>query len=249
MKLTDQQIEAYEREGYLTGLRAVDSEQAVRYQQQYDLLERQLGRDQCQTGLLDRHYDQSFIWEIAVQPAILDVVESLIGPDILLLATHFFCKYGPSDKFVAWHQDVTYWGLEPAISITAWYALDDSDRGNGCMRAIPGTHRSDIVEHEKSGSGKNLLSADQEIKVSPALEQQAVDLELKAGEFSLHDGKVIHGSEPNRSSRRRSGLTLRYIPPSVRQIEGAGRPYRPILVRGNDRFNHFQCQPPPDFSR
>ncbi len=245
MHLTQQQIEKYNTDGFLTGLKAVDAAQAVHYQEQYNVLEKELGREKCATGLLDRHFDQKFIWEIAVQQTILDVVQSLIGPDILLLATHFFSKYGPSDKYVAWHQDVTYWGLDPAVSITAWYALDDSDPGNGCMRAIPGTHKSDIVEHTKSGSGKNLLSADQQVVVPPALEEKAVDLILKAGEFSLHDGKVIHGSEPNPSHRRRSGLTLRYIPPSVKQIEGSGRPYRAILVRGKDQFNHFVNEPMP----
>lgn len=245
MHLKPQQIEAYETDGFLSGLRVVNETQALEYQKEYEALENRLGREECQTGLLDRHFEERFIWEIAANPNVLDVVESLIGPDILLLATHFFSKYGPSDKFVAWHQDVTYWGLEPPISITAWYALDDSDPGNGCMKAIPGTHRYDIVEHGKSGSGQNLLSADQEIRVAPDDEKRAVDLILKAGEISLHDGKVIHGSEPNRSSRRRCGLTLRYIPPHIHQVEGQGRPYQPILVRGEDTHGHFKNRPAP----
>lgn len=241
MKLTLSQIEAYERDGFLSGLRVVPTDQARQYQLAYDQLESELGRDKCALGLLDRHFDQRFIWDIATTPNVLDVVESLIGPDILLLATHFFCKYGPPDRFVAWHQDVTYWGLEPAESITAWYALDDSDTGNGCMRAIPGTHKRDIVEHGKSGTGKNLLSVDQEIAVTDEDEKNAVDLVMKAGEISLHDGKVFHGSLPNRSTRRRCGLTLRYIAPHVKQVvvHPGQRPYKPILVRGKDRQQHF----------
>lgn len=247
MHLSKNQIAAYEQDGFLFGIRVVSPEKAKEFQESYNKLEAELGRDKCATGLLDRHYDQRFIWDIATTPNVLDVVESLIGPDILLLATHFFCKYGPSDKFVAWHQDVTYWGLEPAESITAWYALDDSDTGNGCMRAIPGTHRRDIVEHGKSGTGKNLLSVDQEIAVSAEDEKRAVDLILKAGEISLHDGKVFHGSLANRSPRRRCGLTLRYIPPRVKQVAvlPGQRPYRPILVRGRDDQNNFDPVTPP----
>ena len=140
MALTKQQIRAYETEGFVSGIRVEDETGALYYQHQFDALEAKEGKEKCQTGMLDRHLDLQFIWQLATQPRILDCIEDLIGPDILLLATHAFCKYGPQEKFVAWHQDVTYWGLEPPEALTAWYAIDDSDRENGCMRVIPGTH-------------------------------------------------------------------------------------------------------------
>ena len=91
----------------------------------------------------DRHFDLKFIWEIATDPVILDVIEDVIGPNIHLLATHFFCKYGPeSKKFVAWHQDVTYWGLEPPEAATAWYAVDDSDVETGVCAPSPAATRT-----------------------------------------------------------------------------------------------------------
>ena len=108
-----------------------------------------------------------------------------------------------SEKFVAWHQDVTYWGLEPAYAITAWYAVDDADAGNGCMRVIPGTHRTGIREHGKSDMKGNLLSINQEVPVTEDEGDSAVDLPVPAGEISLHHGVLIHGSNPNRSDRRR----------------------------------------------
>jgi ectoine hydroxylase-related dioxygenase (phytanoyl-CoA dioxygenase family) len=187
------------------------------------------------------------VWELASHPAILDAVEAVLGPDVMLLATHFFCKYPAPptthhpERFVAWHQDVTYWGLEPPLTVTAWYAVDNSDAENGCMRVIPGSHRGGIREHGKADRAGNLLSINQEAPVTPEEEARAVDLPLRAGEISLHHGILIHGSNANRSTRRRCGLTLRYVPPHVRQIEenSQGRTWAAVLVRGQDRYRHF----------
>jgi ectoine hydroxylase-related dioxygenase (phytanoyl-CoA dioxygenase family) len=246
MSLTPQQVEAYKRDGFVTGIPTEDEAEANRYRTLFDELEANEGREKCQIGLLDRHTDQEFIWELATHPKILDYIEDLIGPDILLLATHFFCKYGPQEKFVAWHQDVTYWGLEPPEAITAWYAIDDSDVGNGCMRVIPGTHRG-IREHGKSDKEGNLLSINQEVPVSADEENSAVDFILKAGQISIHHGQLIHGSLPNRSTRRRCGLTVRYVPPWVKQVEknSLRRSWNAILLRGEDREKNFGELPEP----
>ena len=136
----------------------VEGRDAIR--REFDTLEGREGRERCQIGLLDRHFDDRFVWDLATHPRILDCLEAVMGPDIMLLATHFFCKYpelrdateAQAEKFVAWHQDVTYWGLEPAFAITAWYAVDDSDTENGCMRAIPGSHATGIRDHGKSSN-------------------------------------------------------------------------------------------------
>jgi ectoine hydroxylase-related dioxygenase (phytanoyl-CoA dioxygenase family) len=108
------------------------------------------------------------------------------------------------------------------------------------MRVIPGTHHG-IREHGKSERAGNLLSINQEVPVTPAEEASAVDLPLRAGEISLHHGMLIHGSNPNRSARRRCGLTIRYTVPSVRHVveNSLRRPWRAILLRGEDRFHHF----------
>ena len=110
-----------------------------------------------------------FVLELATHPAVLDCVEALLGPDILLMGSHFFCKYGPTEAFVAWHQDVTYWGLEPPLAVSAWYAVDDSDVGNGCMQVIPGHHRAASAHTaNRRPAGANLLSINQEVSVSAA---------------------------------------------------------------------------------
>jgi len=217
MILTTEQIDFYRANGFLSGLSVVATAEAARIREQFDALEERMGRERTRIGLVDRHFEEPFIWDLATHPEILGCVEALLGPDVLLLATHFFCKYGQDAKFVAWHQDVTYWGLEPPIAITAWVAVDDSDRENGCMRVIPGSHIDGIRAHGKSGREGNLLSIDQEVPTSEEEEQSAVDLPLLAGQMSLHDGALIHGSLPNRSDRRRCGLTLRYVPAHVRQ--------------------------------
>lgn len=231
----------YRQNGFLSGIRIADDAQAGRYRALFDALEAKEGREKTRIGLLDRHQDQPFLWELATHPKILDCIESLIGSNILLLATHFFCKYGQDEKFVAWHQDVTYWGLEPPIAVTAWYAIDDSDRENGCMRVIPGSHRPGIRAHGTAEQAGNLLSINQEVPVSTDEERQAVDLILRSGEISIHDGALIHGSLPNRSTRRRCGLTLRYVPTAVRQIaqNSHGRGWDPLLVRGDDHEQNF----------
>lgn len=247
MSLSKEQVKAFETEGFLSGFRVVDESDAGRYRKLFDELEAKEGRDKCQIGLIDRHFDYEFIWELATHPKILDGVEALIGANILLLATHFFCKYGQDEKFVSWHQDVTYWGLEPPYAVTAWYAIDDSDCKNGCMRVIPSTHQDGVREHGKSTTKGNLLSINQEVPVSEDEERRAVDLILKAGEISIHHGALIHGSLPNDSQRRRCGLTLRYIPPWVKQVQenSLRRRWNAILVRGKDQEKNFGERPHP----
>jgi ectoine hydroxylase-related dioxygenase (phytanoyl-CoA dioxygenase family) len=247
MSVTPQQTQFFEEHGYLTGLDVHDAGDAARFRDSFDELETREGHENCEIGLQGRHIDERFIWELASQPRILDVIEALMGPDVLVLSTHVFCKYpnarpsvAATQKFVAWHQDVTYWGLEPPYALTAWYAIDDSDVENGCMRVIPGSHRDGIMEHGKSTKPGNLLSINQEVR-SEVDDSSAIDLVLQAGQISIHHGHLIHGSNSNRSDRRRCGLTIRYCPPNVKPItaNSLGKPWPAVLARGEDRFKNF----------
>lgn len=238
----DQRLIDFESQGYATGIRVADAAQVARYRQLFDEVEAREGREKCQRGLFDPHFTLPFVWEIASSPAVLDCVEAIIGPNILLMGSHFFCKYGPSEAFVAWHQDVTYWGLEPPVAVSAWYAVDDSDEGNGCMQVIAATHRAGIRAHGKSADpAANLLSINQALPVKENELSRVVNIELAAGEISLHDGLTVHGSQPNRSTRRRCGLAMIYIPTSVRQAESnsLGTQWAAVLVRGENREQHF----------
>ena len=180
----------------------------------FNKLENQLGRDFCQIGLTNMHLKESFIWELATDSRLLDLIQILLGNSFKMLSTHFFCKYpGKKTKsFVAWHQDVTYWELKPPKVCGAWIALDDSDIENGCMRVISGSHRQGLIDHGISEKEGNMLGHNQQIEEKYLKKNNIVNLCLNAGQISIHDGLLIHSSNPNRSKRRRCGLTVRFIP-------------------------------------
>lgn len=230
--------------GFVPVVDVLSPSEAAACRTQFDALERSIPPEAAEVRILDRHYDVEFIWRLATHRRVLDAVEAVLGPDIVLLASNFFCKYPAEERgerFVAWHQDVTYWGLEPPRAITAWIAIDDADVENGCMSVIPGSHRLGIVEHAKSARAGNLLSINQEVPDGLVDEARAVSMPLRAGQMSLHDGMLLHGSHANRSTRRRCGLAVRFTTPDVRQVSPNSLRgyYRPVLVRGVDRYRHF----------
>ncbi|MDA0838672.1 MAG: phytanoyl-CoA dioxygenase family protein [Planctomycetota bacterium] len=240
--LTPEQVQRFEQEGYLNGIPIYSGEQLATVRENFDKLEQAEGRKKCEIGLQARHLDLPFVWELAKTPAILDCIEDLMGPDVMLLSTHFFCKYPEfKQSWVAWHQDITYWGLEPPYALTAWYAVDDSDVENGCMRGIPGSHTKGILEHGKSAIAGNLLSINQEAKVGQVDDSKIFDFVLKAGQISIHHGHLVHGSNRNGSDRRRCGLTLRYIRPDSKPVaaNSINKPWPAICLRGVDKYKHF----------
>jgi non-heme Fe2+,alpha-ketoglutarate-dependent halogenase len=184
-----------------------------------------------------------FTWadELVHHPVILDAVEDVIGPDILCWTTNFFIKEPQSPGFVSWHQDSTYWGLDPDDVITAWVAFTTSDLVSGCMKVIPGTHTQSQIPHVDTFHQDNLLSRGQEIAVEVDA-AKGVDVVLQPGEVSLHHIKLVHGSEPNRSAARRIGFAIRYIPTHVRQTKVRDSA---MLVRGEDRHGNFDPEPRP----
>jgi phytanoyl-CoA hydroxylase len=148
---------------------------------------------------------------------LLDIAELFVGPNIALFASHYISKRPYDGQAVLWHQDGSYWPLEPMEVVTLWLAVDDSVPENGCMRVIPGTQTSRLLrrdELQERTDVENVL----ESGMDPALvdESKAVDLILKAGDVSVHQPTVIHGSNANTSPMRRAGLTIRYIPSSTR---------------------------------
>ena len=176
-------------------------------------------------------------------PAILDAVEGVIGPDILCWSSTFFVKEARDPGFVSWHQDSTYWGLDPADIVTAWVALSESTAENGAMRVIPDTHNLEQVAHRDTFAANNLLTRGQEIAVDVDGDT-AVMLSLQPGEMSLHHVRLIHGSDPNPSAKRRIGFAIRYLPTHVRQVVGTRD--SATLVRGVDRFGNFETEYAPE---
>ena len=186
-----------------------------------------------------------FPWaaELVRHRALLDMVEAVIDPDILVFHTTVWIKEGGSETFVPWHQDGTYFGLEPLEQVTAWIALTESTREMGCLRFLPGSHREGQVQHRDREDEKLMLSRGQTVQRSVD-EADAAYLEFAPGEVSFHHTMTMHSSGPNRSSRRRIGIGISYIPAHVRHVS----PVRlsASLVRGEDRWGHFDLEPRPE---
>ena len=239
--LSAEAVRQYQEQGYYAPLRAISGEAAGRLRAQVEAAE--AGGDV--TPYLRNKSHLVFPWldDLIRAPGVLDAVESVIGPDILCWGAGFFIKNPRNPSFVSWHQDSTYWGLEPADIVTAWVAISESDVANGAMRVMPGSHLLDQVAHRDTFAPDNLLSRGQEIAVEVDA-TKAVALELQPGEMSLHHVRLVHGSEPNPSDRRRMGFAIRYLPTHVRQT--AALRDSATLVRGVDRYQHFLPEHRPD---
>lgn len=240
--LSEAAVRHYRDLGYYTPVPVLSAAEAGDLRRRLEAYEAASGR---LSGRLRHKPHLLFTWlaDLVRHPRILDAVEDIIGPDILCWGSSFFIKEARTHNFVSWHQDSTYWGLEPPDVITAWVAFTDSTAANGAMRVIPGTHQMDQVPHRDTFRPDNLLSRGQEIMVDVD-EAQAVMMPLRAGEMSLHHVRLIHGSDPNPSDDRRIGFAIRYIPTHVRQVAGAHD--SATLVRGVDRFGHFVAEEQPD---
>ena len=234
-------VRQYHKTGYYAPVRALSAPNAAEYRARLEAYEAAHGK---LAGPLRHKSHLLFTWldELIRHPGILDAVEDVLGPNILCWGSSFFIKEPRNPGFVSWHQDSTYWGLDPADIVTAWVALSDSTVENGAMRVIPGTQAMAQIEHRDTFAADNLLSRGQEIAVDVD-ESQAVSLVLQAGEMSLHHVRLVHGSEPNPSEHRRIGFAIRYLPTHVRQVVGTAD--SATLVRGVDEFHNFEPEQPP----
>jgi ectoine hydroxylase-related dioxygenase (phytanoyl-CoA dioxygenase family) len=149
--------------------------------------------------------------ELARDPELVDLVSGILGEDVILWGCHVFCKPPVEGYETPWHQDGHYWPIRPLATCTVWVALEDSDRGNGCLRVVPGSHAGRTL-HPHLHEDRTDLTLNQRMAAGSFDEAQAVDVELEAGEMSLHDVYMIHGARANTSARRRTGVALRYMP-------------------------------------
>ena len=155
-------------------------------------------------------YDLSFL-NYARFPEILDMVQQLIGSDFALWNSSFFAKPALNGQATPWHQDGEYWPIRPLATCTVWMAIDTATVDNGCLRLIPGSHKRQVLRQHRINSDPN-LTLNQELLPNEYSEKEAIDLILEAGQISLHDIYMVHGSMENRSSYSRRGMTLRYMP-------------------------------------
>ena len=239
----------FDRDGYLCPIDALSPEKTAHYRALYlDFHARHRERlaalragDRWQINT-DTHFVLPWVDALTREPAILNAVERVLGPNLLAWNTSWFVKF-PGDKaFVSWHQDGTYWGLSPMEVATAWVALGPVTPANGCMRVIPGSHTRTHLPQRDTFADNNVLSRGQEITVAVD-ETRAVDLALQPGQISLHHLWIVHGSNANRSDEPRIGIAIRYVAPQVRQ-EGDAKPIA-MLVRGQVDHGHFTLTEPP----
>lgn len=242
--LTDAQVAAYRRDGIHFPVDVFTPDEARALLARFEATEAEHGGRLPPRINQKPHLLYPWIADLVRHPRILDAVEDVHGPDLLCWSAQFFAKNAHDPSYVSWHQDGTYWGLSSPDVITAWVALTPSVPENGCMEVVPGTHLRQ-VEHVDTFADRNLLSRGQEIRVEVRPEER-VPVILRPGQMSLHHVLIFHGSEPNTADYRRIGFAIRYIPTHVRQVNGPRE--SATLVRGTDRFGHFDLEerPPAD---
>lgn len=232
----------YAEQGYLSPISALTPEQSTRFRDEYLRLADALGGAPKATELSLLHLYYEWAWELVHHPRVLDAVESVLGPDIMVWASSVFPKRAHDPGYISMHQDGTYWGLDEGEVTSAWIALTESQPENGCMRVVPGSHRKPILPHRETWAANNLLTRGQEIEADVA-EDEIVDIALAAGEMSLHHVRIIHGSNANPSPNPRIGFAVRYMTPDV-HADGVDHPA--VLVRGKDTHGHWRLldEPP-----
>ncbi len=236
-KLTIEQIGLYNEKGFLFPFKAFNANEAENNRNNFDGILEKFIKAGKSSYAIDRYQDTiPEIWDAAINKTIVGYVKDLLGNDVVCWATHYFCKLPNDDKGVSWHQDASYWPLTPTKTVTVWLAVDDAEIENGCMQFIPGSHKHGHINFTKSrDEEKNVLS--QTVENALDYGEPPVDVELKAGEFSMHSDLLLHGSRPNKSNRRRCGLTLRYAPVDVRAYWDWSR--QSIIVSGSDPSGHW----------
>jgi ectoine hydroxylase-related dioxygenase (phytanoyl-CoA dioxygenase family) len=243
MMLTAAEIDTYDRKGYHLPVDVLSQQEVAACRSQLEAYEEKTGGPIKGEMRHKSHLLFPWINELMRHPRMLDAVEDILGPNLLVWSTSFFIKEARDPGFVSWHQDATYWGLSSPDVCTAWIALSTADKVSGCMKFVAGTHKSQ-VQHADTFHKDNLLTRGQEIAVEVD-ESKAIYAELKPGQASLHHVLLFHGSAPNRSGDRRIGLAIRYVPTYVRQAVGAKD--SATLVRGVDTHNNFLAEPRPKF--
>ncbi|MGV7243535.1 phytanoyl-CoA dioxygenase family protein [uncultured Caballeronia sp.] len=239
--LTAEQVQHFKEFGYVAPVRVMSVAQALELRERLEDFEH--GNDKLRKKALNVKSHLLFSWlnDLVRKREVVDAIDDLYGENLLCWASSFFIKDARDPAFVSWHQDSTYWGLSKPDVVTAWVALSESNKANGAMQVIPGTHLLDQIPHRDTFSEHNLLTRGQEVAVDVD-QAQAVSIELEPGEMSLHHVRIVHGSPPNASDKRRIGYAIRYIPTYVRQLEGDDSA---TLVRGVDTFNTFEHEPRP----
>jgi non-heme Fe2+,alpha-ketoglutarate-dependent halogenase len=238
--LTKDETTKYRQDGFLCPIPVFGPREVTFYLERLSILEAWMGRPA--SDRFYRAYAYTYLqWMdgLVRHPRILDIVESVLGPDILVFGSAFFIKEAFSETFADWHQDATYFGLKPNDAlVTAWLALTDATLETGCMEVIPPADVWRQLRHEAKRQHGSINSAGQTITL-PLNERDAVAMQLQAGSLSLHNGLTPHRSGPNRSRHRRVGVGIQYIPGNARPNALCSHRVPAMVVRGTCVSSHF----------
>ena len=231
--LSSNQLKQYNDEGYIAPINILSTEEAIEARKEIELIEKKIPNEINKKGRYNVHLISPKLDAIVHNSKILDIVERIIGKNILVCGTTLFIKNPKQEGFVSYHQDAKYIGLEPHNWVTAWVAITDSYEENGCMRMWPKSHL-EIRDHNEKFNEGNLLTRGQTVEGVPISEIKSV--ELRAGQMSLHHPRIVHGSGINNSNDRRIGFVIQsYIGTNVKQILGKNSVQ---VARGTDHYNY-----------
>lgn len=228
--LSPDQVEQYNRDGYLGGLPAFAEPEVTRIRSYFDeLIDAVVSADDRRNSYSINLYHMvcEGLYDLVLTPRLLDYVADIIGPDVVCWSTHLFCKLPGDPMAIPLHQDATYWPFTPTKSVTVWLAIDDVDEGNAAMQFVPGSHLLGPLPHDELAlDGTRVLK--RRVADADAFTDRVTN-SLRAGEVSLHTDLLLHGSPANASTRRRAGLTIRYIGGDVRTLPGWELWYLPAV--------------------
>lgn len=239
--LTPDQVESARRDGFVCPVPVMEPDRAAHFLRCFENYERTTGQNAPNHLKVKPHTMLRWMIELGTTPALLDAIEDLVGPDIMLVTSAVWAKNARDPHFVTWHQDSAYFGYEPMDVWGAWIGLTDSRIENGCLKYLPGTHLEPEMAHTETRDPMNLLQRGQRIEEID--DSRAVMAELAAGEASIHHFRVAHASEPNASGDRRIGILFVFCPAHVRPTLGR---YPAMLVRGENRYDHWDADPVPE---
>jgi ectoine hydroxylase-related dioxygenase (phytanoyl-CoA dioxygenase family) len=240
---TPDDVRAYRADGYRFPLRTISEETARGYLTQFERFEAAgHTREKNPRLMFKPHLCFMWMFELATNPIVLDAVEALIGPNILLYGSQAWNKLPDDPRFISWHRDSAYFGLAPNDLVTAWTALTEAVPENGGMRYLPQSHTWPDVDHVETFDKANLLSRGQTLATVD--DSGAIDVVLRPGETSFHHERTAHSSGGNSTTARRLGFTGLYIATSVESTIGRRGA---LLVRGEDKYGHWDEDPVPRF--
>lgn len=243
-QLLETAVQKYETDGYVVFPNVLDADTIAEAGEHIEWLMKKHPNVRPE-NLHSNFMPQDPFWiRLVSDDRLLDIAEQFIGPNIALYRSQYLCKPPFDGKPVLWHQDGSYWNLEPMEVITLWLAVDDSVVENGCMRVIPGSHKIKLQQLRENKSTPSVFGTE----IDPALvdESKAVDVVLPKGSVSIHHPNIIHGSKPNHSPLRRCGLLIRYIPTTTRIVCEGQWPYA-FLLRGETKPGINSYLPKPKY--